>query len=53
METLTKTFTEQLPLPPFLGGTIFNVSIDNPPQNGKTDEERAARENQNVNHAQR
>ena len=30
-ETLTETFTEQLLLPPFWGGTIFNVSINNPP----------------------
>ena len=48
-ETLAETFSEQLLLPPFRGGMIFNVSIDNPPQNGKTEEERVARENQNVN----
>ena len=53
METLVETFTEQPPLPPFWGGAIFNVSIDSPPQNGKTDEERAARENRNINRAQR
>ena len=53
METLAETFTEQPPLPPFQGGAIFNVSIDSPPQNGETDEERAARENRNVNRAQR
>ena len=44
-ETVTETTTELLPLPPFRGGTIFNVSIDNPPQNGETEEEHAAREN--------
>ena len=53
METLAETFTEQLPLPPFCGSAIFNVSVDSPPQNGETEEERTARENQNVNHAQR
>ena len=52
-ETLAETFTEQLLFPPFQGGMIFNVSIDNPPQNGKTEEERVARENQNVNRAER
>ena len=36
-ETLAETFTEQLLLPPFWGGTIFNVSVDSPPQNGKTE----------------
>jgi len=41
METLAETFTEQPPLPPFRGGTIFNVSID------------AACENRNVNRTQR
>ena len=50
METLAQTFTEQLP--PFLGGSIFNVSVDSPPRNSETEEERAARENRNVNHAQ-
>ena len=53
METLAKTFSEQLLLPPFWGGAIFNVSIDSPPRNGETDEERAARENRNANRAQR
>ena len=52
-ETLAETFTEQLLLPPFWGGTIFNVSVDSPPQNGKTEEECIARENWNVNRAQR
>ena len=53
METLVETFTEQPPLLPFWGGVIFNVSIDSPPRNGETDEERAARENRNINCAQR
>ena len=53
METLAETFTEQLLLPPFRGGAIFNVSVDSPPQNGKTEEERVARENRNVNRVQR
>jgi hypothetical protein len=53
METLAETTTEQLPLPPFRGGAIFNISVDNPPRNGETEEECAARENRNVNHAQR
>ena len=53
METLAETFSEQLLLPPFQGGTIFNVSVDIPPWNGKTEEERITHENQNVNHAQR
>ena len=52
-ETLVETFTKQIPLPPFQGGAIFNVSIDNPPRNGETDEECAARENRNVNRTQR
>ena len=50
-ETLVETFTEQLLLPHFRGGTIFNVSIDSPPRNGETKEELVARENQNVNRA--
>ena len=53
METIAETFTEQPPLPPFWGGTIFNVSVDSPPWNSETDEERAAHENRNVNRAQR
>ena len=52
-EPLAETFTKQPPLLPFRGGAIFNVSIDSPPRNGKTDEERAARENRNANHVQR
>ena len=52
-ETVAKTTTALLPLPPFRGGTIFNVSVDSPPRNGKTEEERTTRENQNVNRAQR
>ena len=51
METLAETFSEQLLLPPFQGGAIFNVSIDSPPRNGEIEEERVAWENQNVNRA--
>jgi len=51
METLTETFSEQLFLPPFWGGAIFNISIDSPPRNGETKEEHVAWENRNVNHA--
>ena len=51
METLTETFTEQLLLPPFRGGPIFNVSVDSPPQNGETEEERVARDSRNINRA--
>ena len=53
METVAETTTELLPLPPFHGGAIFNVSVDSPPWNGETEEERAARKNRNVNRAQR
>ena len=52
-ETLVETFSEQLPLLPFYGGAIFNVSIDSPPRNGETEEERATHENRNVNCTQR
>ena len=52
-ETLAETFSDQFLLPPFWGGAIFNVSIDSPPRNDETKEERVARENRNVNHAQR
>ena len=52
-ETVTETNTELLLLPPFRGGAIFNVSVDSPPRNGETEEERTARENRNVNRAQR
>ena len=50
-ETLVETFTEQLLLPPFRGGAIFNVSVDSPPRNGEIEEERVAHENQNINRA--
>ena len=43
--------TKLLLPPPFHGGAIFNVSVDNPPRNGETKEECAACENQNVNRA--
>ena len=51
METAAKTTTELLLPPPFWGGAIFNISIDSPPQNGETEEERVAHENRNVNRA--
>ena len=35
METVAETTTEQLPLTPFHGGAIFNVSIDSPRGKGK------------------
>ena len=53
METLAKTTTEQLPLPPFCGGAIFNISVDSPPWEGETEEDRAACVNRNVNRVQR
>ena len=52
-KTLAETFSDQFLLPLFWGGAIFNVSIDSPPRNSKTEEERVAQENRNVNHAQR
>ena len=53
METIAKTTAEQPPFPPFHGGGIFNVSVDSPPREGKTEEDRAACVNRNVHHAQR
>ena len=53
METVAESISEQPPFPPFRGGAIFNVSVDSPPRNGETEEERAARQNQNINRAQR
>jgi hypothetical protein len=52
-ETLAEIFSDQFLLPPFWGGAIFNVSIDSPPRNSETEEERVAQENRNVNHMQR
>ena len=52
METITETTAEQPPFSPFHGGAIFNVSVDSPPQEGKTEEDRAAHVNRNVNRAQ-
>ena len=51
METVTETTTELLPLPPFRGGAIFNVSVDSLLREGEIEEDRAARVNRNVNHA--
>ena len=53
METITEMTTELLLPPPFHGGAIFNISVDSPPRNGETEEECVARENRNVNRAQR
>ena len=53
MEIVTDTATVQPPFPPFRGGGIFNVSIDSPPRDGETDEDRIARVNRNANRAQR
>ena len=50
-ETVAETTAEQLPLPPFRGGAIFNVSVDSPPREVETEEDRAARVNRNINHA--
>ena len=52
METVAETTAEQLPFPPFCGGSIFNVSVDSPLREGETGEDRAARVNRNVNRAQ-
>ena len=35
METIAETTTKPLPLPPFRGGAIFNVSVDSPREKGK------------------
>ena len=53
METIAETATELLPLPPFRGGAIFNVSVDNPSRERETEEDRAAHVNRNINRAQR
>ena len=53
METVAETNTIQPPFPPFRGGRIFNVSVDSPPWDGETKEDRAARVNRNINHVQR
>ena len=48
-ETITETTAVQPHFPPFRGGGIFNVSIDSPPWDGETDEDRVARVNINAN----
>ena len=53
MEVITETATIRSPFPPFRGGGIFNVSVDSPPQDGETDEDRASRINRNANRVQR
>ena len=52
METVAETTAIQPPLPPFRGGRIFNVSIDSPPWDGETNEDRVDRNNINANHMQ-
>ena len=52
-ETVAKTTAVQPPFPPFCGGGIFNVSIDSPPRDRETNEDRAARVNRNANRVQR
>ena len=49
-ETVAETTTVQPPFPPFRGGAIFNVSVDSPPRDGETEEDRAAHINRNANH---
>ena len=51
METIAETTAEQLPLPPFRGGAIFNVSIDSPPWEEETKVDCTAHTNRNVNRA--
>ena len=51
METVAETATMQPPFPPFRGGAIFNVSVDSPPQEEETEEDRVAHVNRNINHA--
>ena len=51
METVAETTTKLLLPPLFHGSAIFNVSVDSLAQNGKTEEEHAAHENQNINRA--
>ena len=53
METATKIAIVQPPFPPFLGGGIVNVSVDSPPWDGETDDDRVAHVNRNANRAQR
>ena len=52
-ETVAETVAVQPPFPPFRGGEIFNVRVDNPPWDGETDEDHAAHVNRNANRVQR
>ena len=52
-KTIVETTAAQPPFPPFRGGGIFNVSINIPPWDGETDEDRTAHVNRNANRAQR
>ena len=49
METVAETTAVQPPFPPFRGGGIFNVSVDSPPRDEETEEDRAAHVNRNAN----
>ena len=53
METVAETTAIQPSFPPFHGGRIFNVSVDSPPWDGETEEDRVTRINRNANRAQR
>ena len=53
MEIVTETTTVQPPFPPIRGGGIFNISVDSPPWDRETDEDRAAHVNRNANQTQR
>jgi len=52
-KNVAETAAVQSPFPPFRGGGIFNVSVDSPPRDGETDEDRVAHVNRNANRAQR
>ena len=53
METVAETSIEQPSFPPFHGGAIFNVSVDSPPREGETEEDRATCVNGNAHCVQR
>ena len=50
-ETVAETTAVQPPFHPFYGGEIFNVSVDSPPRDGETKEDRAAHISRNANRA--
>jgi len=51
-EIVAKTAAVQPPFPPFRGGGIFNVSINNPARDRETDEDCVARVNRSANRVQ-